>query len=143
MHVQTAQAAPVSRFEPSGIEIRSAMNQEPATPQEWTRLAQLLKAARAEDFPEMDSGLFAEFRRDVIRYAGGRDVWPWLIVGLAVAIISWLVAPSVVGPELNVPVGVLMTIVAIAIPFRAAIAHRDLRIQTIAIGWSIGFFKLP
>lgn len=119
------------------------MNREPTTTEEWKRLAHSLEPVRPEDYPQMDSALFAEFKRDVIKYAGGRDVWPWLLVGLAVALIAWLVTPVVVGSDASLFIGVVLTIAAIAIPARAGIAHRNLRSQAIAIGWSIGFFKLP
>jgi hypothetical protein len=143
MQVQTAHAAPGSQFEPCGVETKLAVNREPTTPEDWKRLAHSLEPKRPEDFPQMDAALFAEFKRDVIKYAGGRDVWPWLVVGLAVALISWLLAPVVVGSDASFFVGILMTIIAIAIPVLAGVAHRNLRSQAIAIGWSIGFFKLP
>lgn len=141
MNLHGVATAPAPHIEPRGVEITTGVNVEPTTSKDWKRLAQLLKSARPEDYPQIERSQFEEFKRYVMKYAGGWDFLPWAFLMLLV-VVGIVVINGRVDPDLRIPLAILETLLAIIIPVRWGIAHRNLRTNALAMGWAIGFFKL-
>lgn len=143
MHPQHAQVGTIPRFEARGTEATVPVNREPTTKAEWKRLAHALKSARPEDYPQIDPAQFAEFRTGVLRYAGGRDLWVWMLVALLLVLAIWILGPAALPSESRFLIGIVMTIIALALPAVGVVARNNLRTNVLGLGWAIDFFKLP